>query len=297
MLDNVGQYFEYVLSRRKELPEVPEPLQLSLELGAAGNQETIRRMVGDFQTEMLGILGQRTGEMHRALASIKDRKEFAPEGFSQLYQRSVYQSMRNLLRQVFRTLEKNLNRFSGQDRNQAQTLLEQQNAILARFRRITGRKISAMKIRIHGDYHLGQVLFTGKDFVIIDFEGEPARPLSERRLKRSALRDVAGMVRSFHYAVYSGLIRNPTITAEDIPDIMPWVRAWYHYAASHFLQAYLATVGDAAFLPKKTEDANVLFDAFLLEKAVYELGYELNNRPDWAIIPIKGINYILEKES
>jgi maltose alpha-D-glucosyltransferase/alpha-amylase len=172
-------------------------------------------------------------------------------------------------------------------------VLNAENKILNRFSKILEKKISSEKIRIHGDYHLGQVLFTGKDFVIIDFEGEPAVALSERRLKRSPLRDVAGMVRSFHYAAQVGFLQYSFMYQSDIPFLEPWIKVWYQYIISLFLRSYKNTVKDAPFLPGKEEEFNILFDAFLLQKAVYELGYELNNRPDWIMIPIKGIQYIL----
>jgi len=167
--------------------------------------------------------------------------------------------------------------------------------VLGRMEGILERKISAMKTRIHGDYHLGQVLFTGSDFVIIDFEGEPARALSERRLKRSPLRDVAGMVRSFHYAAHAGLLQHPSVRPEDLPYLEPWAAVWYHHLSLIFLRSYKESVGDAPFLPRDDAEFSILFDAFLLDKAVYELAYELNNRPDWVAIPLKGIQFTLEK--
>ena len=151
---------------------------------------------------------------------------------------------------------------------------------------------AATKIRIHGDYHLGQVLYTGKDFVILDFEGEPARPLSERKLKRSALRDVAGMMRSFQYAAYSALWQ-PAMRPEDIPFLERWADLWYRQMGSVFLQSYLKTTRGASFIPQGEADLQVLLEAYLLDKAVYEVGYELNHRPDWVVIPIRGIKHIL----
>jgi len=153
-----------------------------------------------------------------------------------------------------------------------------------------------MKIRIHGDYHLGQILFTGNDFVIIDFEGEPARPLSERRLKRSPLRDVAGMIRSFHYAVFNSLFKYSSRDMKFIEGIKPWAEIWYKLVAGIFLKSYIDTARNAPFIPNNNEELGTMLRAFLLEKAVYELGYELNNRPNWLIIPIEGINNLLEVE-
>ena len=150
-----------------------------------------------------------------------------------------------------------------------------------------------MRIRIHGDYHLGQVLFTGKDFVIIDFEGEPARPISERCFKRSPLRDVAGMLRSFHYALHSA-IRSETGRGvrgwRDMPELEAWADFWYAWVGAAFRAGlYGAGRRGVRSSPQSRDEANLLLDIFLLEKAVYELQYELNNRPDWVSIPVAGI--------
>ena len=129
--------------------------------------------------------------------------------------------------------------------------------------------------------------------MILDFEGEPARPLSERKLKRSALRDVAGMMRSFQYAAYSALWQ-PAMRSEDVPFLERWADLWYRHMSSVFLQSYLAHDHGAIFVPKNSEDFEVMLEAYLLDKAVYEIGYELNNRPDWVVIPIRGIKHILQ---
>jgi len=184
---------------------------------------------------------------------------------------------------------------SEEAKAQASEILSAERKILNRLEKIAQKRISAMKIRIHGDYHLGQVLFTGKDFTIIDFEGEPARSLSERKLKRSPFRDIAGMIRSFHYAAFACLLKNPAVRPEDILFLQPWLKIWVHFVANLFLDSYLKTVGNAIFIPKKREELNILLQSFLLDKAIYELGYELNNRPEWLMIPLRGIKDILEQ--
>jgi maltose alpha-D-glucosyltransferase / alpha-amylase len=147
---------------------------------------------------------------------------------------------------------------------------------------------------VHGDYHLGQVLYTGRDFVIIDFEGEPARPLSERRIKRSPLRDVAGMLRSYHYVSYAALFGQiPSIRPEDFPALEPWAKFWYTWVSVAFLKAYLTTAKEDPILPKDPTELQVLLEVYLLEKAVYELGYELNNRPEWVKVPVQGLLQLL----
>ncbi len=176
-------------------------------------------------------------------------------------------------------------------------MLESEGDCLKIFQSILGRKITALRTRIHGDYHLGQVLYTGKDFVIIDFEGEPARPLTERRIKRSPLRDVAGMLRSFHYAAHTALanqVEAGVIRAEDRLGLEPWARLWNLWISSAFLRAYLRTAGEAAYLPRGREEFETLLHAYHLEKAIYELGYELNNRPTWVWLPLLGIQQLLE---
>jgi maltose alpha-D-glucosyltransferase/alpha-amylase len=239
--------------------------------------------------------------MHAALASDAE-PAFAPEPFSPMYQRSIYQSMRNEAVRVFQTLNKRIKKLPERERDLAQQVLDVQPALLARLREVTETKMTGQRCRVHGDYHLGQVLFTGKDFVIIDFEGEPLRSLTERRIKRSVLRDIAGMVRSFHYAAYSALLgRNdePTsgqseVRSEDFERLEAWCRYWYAWVAASYVRSYRAAAGKAAFLPESDAEFKVLLEAFVLSKAVYELGYELGHRPDWLSAPCLGILDIMK---
>jgi maltose alpha-D-glucosyltransferase/alpha-amylase len=180
---------------------------------------------------------------------------------------------------------------------QVQQLFHLKPEILSRFERLLDRKITASRIRTHGDYHLGQVLRTEGDFVIIDFEGEPDRSIEERRNKFSPLRDVSGMLRSFHYAAYSSLISRVGGTVsgpEGIAGAEKWAQRWYGWASSEFLSSYRRVANGASFVPQSGEELQLLLEVFLLEKAIYELGYELNNRPDWVRVPLTGILEILE---
>ena len=148
-----------------------------------------------------------------------------------------------------------------------------------------------MRIRVHGDYHLGQVLRSRGDFVVLDFEGEPARPLAARRTKQSPMKDVAGMLRSFSYAAYSGLMRMLTRRPGDADRLEPWARLWEQFACGALLHAYRLTMRAAGSLlvPADTEAFEQLLEIFVLDKALYELMYELNNRPAWVRIPLAGI--------
>jgi maltose alpha-D-glucosyltransferase / alpha-amylase len=143
--------------------------------------------------------------------------------------------------------------------------------------------------RIHGDYHLGQILRTKNDFVILDFEGEPGRPLEERRRKHSPLKDVAGMLRSFSYAAYAGLLNYDRRRPDYFETLEPWARLWEQSTAAEFLRAYRNVAGIEAFIPPDRLAFSKLLDAYLLDKALYELRYEMNTRPNWVRIPLWGI--------
>src|SRR5690606_22033049 len=225
-------------------------------------------MITGQEIELITLLGKRTGEMHIALAAANDDPEFQTEPFSLHYQRSLFSSFQSLVRETFQNQSKSMKRVSEELRKEIENVLPLRTDILNAYKRIYRKKIDVVKTRIHGDYHLGQVLFTGKDFVILDFEGEPARSYSERRLKRSPLRDVAGMIRSFHYAAYSGLFLKDEIRKEDMDKLLPYVEIWYKYMSRIFVNSYLETVKDRAFIPQDNKDFELLIQTYLLEKVI-----------------------------
>jgi maltose alpha-D-glucosyltransferase/alpha-amylase len=242
------------------------------------------------------LLGRRTGELHRALASGTDDPDFAPEPFTPMDQRSLYQSLRNGARRAFQLLARRESTLPEPVAADIRRIVEAEPQVEARYRSILEARLTAQRIRVHGDYHAGQVLWTGRDLVIIDFEGEPARPLSERRRKRPALVDVAGMIRSFHYAAHGTQIHSdqPGVARPGDPAALePWLAFWYLHVSAAFLRGYRESAADGVFVPQGDDEFARLLDAFLLEKAIYELGYELNNRPDWISIPIRGITELL----
>lgn len=293
MLERLDTFNESILAQ----PELGSPPPLRGSLLSPVEYESIpdamRQLIESPVAEQAFLLGVRTGELHMLLAQGVS-PDFKPEPYSLHYQRSLYSGLQTLVRSTFESQARNMPKLSDDLKKKAAAVLEMKDEILTVFRRIYQHKIDVVKIRIHGDYHLGQILNTGKDFVITDFEGEPARSFSERRLKRSPLRDVAGMVRSFHYAAYGSLFLDNQIRKEDYPKLMPYVEQWYHYMSGQFMLAYLDTVKGSAFLPKSRGDLEILMTTFLLEKAIYELNYELNNRPDWVMIPLKGITDMIE---
>jgi len=296
-LDAVGRYFDLVISQGLASEPTPATTSDLVALGESELPEQAAELIGPF-LEAARLLGTRTAELHRALGSRDDEPAFAPEPFTPFYQRGLYQSMRNLTIGSFQLLRRAVRELPAEAREDAESVLGRQNDILARFRTILARRITALRTRIHGDYHLGQVLWTGRDFVIIDFEGEPALPISARRIKRSPLRDVAGMVRSFHYAAHHGLqdlLARGGVSAELAGAFGAWAQYWYAWAAGGFLRAYLRTAADSGCLPGSREEVRDLLEVYVLEKAVYELGYELNNRPQWVGLPLRGIAQLLSE--
>jgi trehalose synthase-fused probable maltokinase len=255
-----------------------------------------RSSIGAF-LDSVGLLATRTAEMHLALASKADDPEFSPEPFDTDFQTGLEDALLELTQRVFRQLRKTSEKLPAGLKNKAVDILAAQDSITQRFHTALSKPIRALRTRIHGDYHLGQVLYTGSDFVIIDFEGEPARPMSQRRLKRSPLQDVAGMLRSFHYAAYAPLLASTgTVKVDESnrKNLNLWAEAWAKWTGDRYLDDYLKAARGAAFLPPTREEIMALLQLHLLEKAVYELGYELNNRPEWVAIPLEGISQTLQ---
>ncbi len=293
-LNSLSRYFEQALENPKETPP-RRPQGTLMELSRAEVPDVIAERIG-YYLESVRLLAERTAEMHTVLASEAVDPLFKPESFSKLYQRSLFQSMSSLATHVLAQFKKQLKRMPEPVQATGASIIAHQQEIIDHFRKLTDHKISAKRLRCHGDYHLGQVLYTGKDFVIIDFEGEPARPVSERRIKRSPLRDVAGMLRSFHYAVYSALLKEEergSFHPEHRAGLEAWADEWYTWVCAEYLAGYVASSARGDFLPDTQEEFQVLLDVFLMEKAVYELGYEMNNRPDWVRIPLMGIEQLL----
>jgi maltose alpha-D-glucosyltransferase/alpha-amylase len=296
-LDQLSQYLDRAVTRSaEESKDLLRPMPFVQRLSGLPIPPIARELIGPY-FENVKLLGQRTAELHVALASNTDDPDFMPEPFSLLYQRSLYQSMRNHSSHIFQILKRNLKTLRGSVLDEALQVLDLQTEVLSRFRAVLSRKITAQRTRIHGDFHLGQVLYTGKDYVIIDFEGEPARPLTERRIKKTPIRDVAGMLRSFHYAAYTSLfghLGSAGVRQEDLAALEPWARLWNIWVSSTYLDSYLEHATPGGFLPADREELNILLSIYLFDKALYELGYELNNRPDWVRIPLTGILQLLQ---
>jgi maltose alpha-D-glucosyltransferase/alpha-amylase len=234
-------------------------------------------------------LGRRTAELHAALAGPVTDVSFIPEPLTSKDLQAEFAKLRDQAAHVFDVLKSNVSRLQDEVIELAGLVLGRRTRILSRFRVPSGDRNWGCRTRIHGDYHLGQVLRVKADYVILDFEGEPARPLEERRAKSSPLKDVAGMLRSFSYAAWSALLSYTARRPEDLARLEPWARLWERSSCAEFLRAYREVAQGSRFLPADPAELRALLDAYLLDKSLYELAYELNNRPAWVRIPLAGI--------
>jgi maltose alpha-D-glucosyltransferase/alpha-amylase len=299
-LEYLSRYFERVAALSRGHPVLPPdpahqhasntiPLEEWEEL-LAGFPEAARQ------------LGERTAELHRALSGDTTDPAFAPEPFTRYYQRSLYQSMRNLTERVCRRLAQDRAYLPASASDMADQFLRGRERLLQRFHVLLETSFDGMRIRCHGDYHLGQLLYTGKDFVVIDCEGDSTRPVGERRIKRSALRDVAGLLRSVDAAVRGVLLglgssrgRSPgLVRPEDRVALEPWARAWWERMAREFTGAYSAAVAGTGLLPTDSGRQALLLDVLLLEEALQEIAAELDTRLDWVVVPLQAALNLLD---
>ena len=289
---SIDHYFDSIISDKEHLlfNSRSDTNNVIAETGI----EKMKELAGPFFLEMIKLLGRRTAEMHMALASVKNKKEFALEPFSLLYQKSLYQSFRTLIKRTNNQMKLSKRKLNEDQKILINDILKNESILLNTIKyTLEKKKIHSAKIRVHGDYHLGQVLFTGKDFIIIDFEGEPTRSLTARQLKHCPFKDVAGMLRSFHYAIYMGNLENESKIPESAGLLEPWLEVWYELVRETFVGSYLETAENAPFIPKEEKQIKDLLSVFTIEKAVYEADYEFNNRPDWLHIPLNGLKRLL----
>jgi maltose alpha-D-glucosyltransferase/alpha-amylase len=299
-LGELGRYYDYADAHGAP-PAVSAPSRFT-ELAKATPpprvQDTLGSYLGPAQR-----LGRRSAEMHLALAADGTDAAFAPEPFTERDIQALSADAVAQAERALETLDGWLEESEGQAEGtasaerrlppdveaQARRLSRSRDALLDRIRAAPQFEFVSSKIRVHGDYHLGQVLWVEGDFYLLDFEGEPARPLAERRQKQSPLKDVAGMLRSFSYAAYAGLFAHTTSRPAAFGLLEPAAHLWQTWVSAAFLRGYFETAGDAAFLPADLVQRDALLRLFMLDKALYELNYELNNRPDWVRIPLWGI--------
>jgi maltose alpha-D-glucosyltransferase/alpha-amylase len=290
-LEFVARYYDEVLAHPDVALDLPLAHPLTLGSHASDALEGLTPGV----LVAAELLGRRIGQMHRALASSTD-DAFVPELVTSLSQRSTYQSMRNTASRGMRSLERSLDLLPDEAAMNARDVLASAEALYERLRALLSAR-GGQRIRTHGDLHLGQVLSTGNDFVILDFEGEPARTLTERRLKRSPMRDVAGMLRSFHYAAYTAIpeaVERGQLREEQRGELLDYAaERWVAGVSGAFLAGYREAIDGTDLLPRDLHALRVTLDAHLVEKACYEIQYELDHRPDFVEVPIAGVRRLV----
>jgi maltose alpha-D-glucosyltransferase/alpha-amylase len=287
----LGRAYERVLAHPADVPAPVLPTRSLLELSRLEPPEEHREAIGAYR-DLAMLLGKRTADLQDAL-SRSTEAAFEPLPYSTMDQRSKYQSARNIIGRVLANLRRNLHDLPSNARGPASQLVKVEDKILARFDPILTQRIESKQIRCHGDLHLGRVLFTGKDFVILGVGGGRDRSIAERRRKRGALRDVASMIRSFHYAAATSL---QLLRPEDQLRAEPWGWIWQSWASAAFLRGYLDSARDALFVPNAAM-LSVLLETSILEKSFGELKVDLQRRPQMVWIPIQGILRMLGIES
>lgn len=268
----------------RPLPIKPHTLALSWEQ----TPSELRNLMGEEVCHKALLLGKRTAELHLALAKPTENHAFNPEPLGEAFKQQLLSNLNYLVDTRFEMLKSNLHRIHGKLHDDAEAMLAGKDRVKFFFSKVLERPLDGSRIRIHGDYHLGQVLVSDDDFYILDFEGEPDKPHAERRDKYPALKDVAGMMRSFRYAAYSVIFRNFGNDEALCDKLMPVADVWYHYVSRYYLGAYLEKAREGNFIPPD-EKVNDLLQIYSFKKAIYELGYEINNRPDWTIIPLQSL--------
>ncbi len=250
--------------------------------------DSVREAIGPYLGDA-ATLGRRTAEMHLALASERTSPAFRPEALTSFDLMHLSAEIHETSKSAQTALNAGSRTLPAANQADADMFLAGVDTLMKRVEALAGSKITAAKIRCHGDYHLGQVLRTGDDYILLDFEGEPAKSLADRLAKQSALKDVAGMIRSFDYAAFAALFAHAQEHPERFRQLSPVATFWRSWVSSVFLREYLAIAGDAPFVPRGTVALGQLLEVQLLDKALYELLYELNNRPAWVRIPLQGI--------
>jgi maltose alpha-D-glucosyltransferase/alpha-amylase len=298
LVANEGDGWKWTVEELDRYFETCAPLRFpeNVEAEMGDPVELSDHPMSDVARDALGIyfdaattLGRRTAELHLALASRPDDPAFAPEPLTSENLQAVLVDLRQHATRVLEALRERVSFLPDEVVEIAAAVLSRRRLILDHLRAPESERLQTQRIRIHGDYHLGQVLIVKTDFVILDFEGEPARSLSYRRAKQCPLKDVAGMLRSFSYAAYSSLLSYTTRHPEDVARLEPWAQLWEKSAAAAFLRGYRETAEGSELLPQASADLRKLLNIFLLDKALYEVLYELNARPAWLRIPLMGI--------
>lgn len=305
-VDNQGDAWPFFLGRVEAYfrrlqasglaPEDLAKVPLYKPLHASKLPEPYPALIGEETIKALQLLAQRTVELHLALFRDRSDTAFTPIPYSEDYKVWLLNRILYMLDYRITTMEAVMDKFSPQARVYAEEFLARKVEIKNRILNFDETRLNSSRIRIHGDFHLGQVLLSDEDFVFLDFEGEPEATIRDRKVKHSPLKDVAGMIRSFHYAVFATIFSAEHSFKLSDEKLSEAGGRYYRAIVAVFLDTYLNTAFDNGLNIGYYQEIDFLLRYHIFEKAIYELGYELNSRPDWVIIPLKGLNQILNND-
>jgi len=296
-LDALGRYYDRVITWVAQGQSAAVPLTEPVQLLQPDFPPAVSETIGTY-LESARLLGVRTAELHQVLASDSVNPDFAPEPSTPHHRRAVFQSMRNVAVQNLRLLRAQTNTLPPETQILAQRVVELEPAIIQCCRALCDNRVYAKRLRLHGDCRLGQILWTGKDFVFIGFEGDTSVPISERRLKHSPMRDVATMLRSFHHAASVGLeqhVARGSIPPENMLRFQSWLRYWNLWVSVAYLKAYFQAIAGAGILPNDEEAVRMMLRAYVLDRTMNELGRELRNGGEHLEISLSGILFLLRE--
>jgi maltose alpha-D-glucosyltransferase/alpha-amylase len=233
--------------------------------------------------------------MHLALACATG-KDFKPEPFSLHYQRSLFSSMQSLVRETYQNLGRNAGTLPDEFRERVAGMQAYRPELMATLKKIYSKKLDTVKIRIHGNYQLRQILLTGKDIAINDYSGDPNLSFSERRLRRSPFVDLASMIASFHEVAFEGFLHNQQLHEEEVRRLLPMAGLWAHYVCGFFIRAYKERAKGSVLLPAQQGDFELLLQYFLVQKAIYIFNGYLKRDPQRSIIPMTMLRSVLRTQ-
>ncbi len=293
-LNEIAGFFHKLEELQVTLKDLPK-IELYKPLSIEKVPDFYRKLAGETMLEKVKKLAIRTAQMHLALISDRTDRAFNPEAFTSDYTVWLLNRVMYMYDRRFHLLEQNLHKLKGQALEFAQYFIDSKDQIKDRLLNFDEQHLNSCRIRIHGDYHLGQVLLTGNDFCILDFEGEPESTIRDRKVKQPPIKDIAGLFRSYHYAVFASVfqLNKSKLSREFLTEAGG---RYYRLIVAVSLHYYLKTAVEGGLNIGYEKEVDFLLRYHLFEKAIYELGYELHARPDWVIIPLKGIMQILKNE-
>ncbi len=294
VLDSIKNYFDEVITKNETTRSIhlTEKTVFNQREFIDMERETAN-LTKLIYAEMIRLIARRTGELHGALSALTGDPAFAPEQFNDIYQRSLYQTARNLIKHTVREMKRNAALLREEHADGMTAVIEAEPAMLSFIRRLLDRRIGASRMRVHGNLNLGQYGYTGKDFIVVNFDGAWTQSLAERKTKASPLLDVASMIWSLHYAVYTGFHQYSTTRPEGAAELEPYAKQWWLWVSTIFVREYLKTIRPFKIAPADKRDLEYLLKFHLLEKSLREMEAFMRDRPQKLSTPLAALVFLI----